>query len=87
MTYDPKYKLSHKPPPVSRLAHYKHFPPPMVGDPRGHFKDWDTRCRAIYNEMMRRQRGLASRNEMHGLWFWDYRAQHEMTCFELVGRL
>jgi hypothetical protein len=93
VTYDPKYKLRHKPTPIARLAHYKHLPPPMVGDPPaapswkawGRWKNWDERCRAVYEDMIARKHGRLPRNEMRGLWFWGHRAQHEATCFELAG--
>jgi hypothetical protein len=89
MSYDPKYKLKYRPTSIARLVHYTHLPPPMVGDPpncRRWGKDmWDRRCRAIYDDMIARKHGRLPRNEMRGLWFWDYRAQHEATCFELAG--
>jgi len=72
--YDPDYKLRHKPPPVSRLAHYKRLPPNMVGDPGGpwHCRNpWDQRCRAVYAHMIALKRGAVAPRERVGLWFWD----------------
>jgi len=78
MTYDPSYKLRHKPPPISRLLRWKHLPPRMVGDPdsgwrfRGANRSiWDRRCRAIYAAMMAEKRGAVALQERVGLWFWD----------------
>jgi hypothetical protein len=90
MTYDPKYKLKYKPTPIARPTHYKHLPPPMVGDPRPDLgwkckNPWDQRCRTVYEAMIARKHGRLPRNEMRGLWFWGHRAQHEATCFELAG--
>lgn len=76
MVYDPRYKLRHKPPPVSRLAFYKRLPPPMVGDPRPDLgwrcrDPWAQRCKAVYEAMMAVKRGAVTPRERVGLWFWD----------------
>lgn len=66
--YDPKYKLNHRPPPITRLLRYKHFPPPMVGDPE-FGRTWKQRCEVIYTSMMARQRGTVPPHKRRGLWF------------------
>jgi len=76
MTYDPNYRMRHRPPPVSRLAHYKHLPPHMVGDPQPHFgwrckNPWAQRCEAVYAHMMAIKHGAVAPRERVGLWFWD----------------
>jgi hypothetical protein len=75
MTYDPKYKLKHKPPQIGRLLHYKRLPPRMVGDPctrYGHpWITWDERCKAVYAAMIALKRGAVPLHQRCGLWFYD----------------
>lgn len=70
MTYDPKYKLKHKVTPIKRLSHYGRLPPPMVGDPKWCFRDWNDRCWAIYAAMMAEKRGVIPPHKRRGLWAW-----------------
>jgi len=81
MTYDPNYKLKHKPPPVHRLAYYKRLPPPMVGDPRPdlgwHCKNpWKQRCEAVYAAMMAFKHGTVPPRSRVGLWYYDVDTDH-----------
>jgi len=74
MTYDPNYRIKHRVPPVSRLAHYKHLPPRMVGDPHLRYgcarNAWAQRCLALYAAMMAEKHGALPPIQRRGLWMW-----------------
>lgn len=71
MAYDPKYKMRYRPEPISRLRKYNRFPPHMVDDPSGCWKDWDERCHAVYQAMMELKRGVIPQRLRRGLWFYS----------------
>ena len=73
--YDPKYKLKHKLPPISRLTRYKYHPPPMVGDPLICARTLADRCEVLYTLAMQIKRGerkpwMPPPPPKIGLWFW-----------------
>lgn len=73
--YDPKYKVKHRVTSARRLLKYEHLPPPMVDDPAdARSRDWDYRCRAVYNFTMLIKRGFTPPSMQRGLWFHDWRA-------------
>lgn len=74
MTAKSKYKLKHRPPPVTRLLKYQRLPPPMMDDPpERKWRTWEERCVAVYHWMIAQKRGASlpvSPSKRRGLWFW-----------------
>lgn len=72
--YDPKYRMRHRLPPISRLSKYSHLPPPLTDDPPREWRTWEERCRVVYQWMMARKRGEAlpiPARQRRGLWFYE----------------
>lgn len=63
------YKLrfrAHRP----SLYRYERMPPKMVGEEDGYWRNWDHRCRALYEIAIAEKRGVIPASQRKGLWWW-----------------
>ena len=67
-----RYKLKHRPPPITRLLRYERLPPPLTDDPPRDWDCWAERCAAVYAWMIALKRGArppVPEHRRRGLWF------------------